>query len=156
MLYLENVGSATAFDLSAPIEMEIDTGTLARPAFLDVDGDGDQDVMSGDGAGGIRFFRNGSPPTAVESIDANAESLIENVFPNPSDGRLLGISLRNSVVGAVTIRLFDLQGRRLIERRVFPGADGVELSLDSRLSAGVYILAVRVQDHYDRQLVVVR
>ncbi|MEB3885666.1 VCBS repeat-containing protein [Lyngbya sp. CCY1209] len=52
-----NRGTATAPDFDAPIVIR-DVGNRSTPTFVDIDGDGDKDLFSGDTFGRIHFYRN--------------------------------------------------------------------------------------------------
>ncbi len=65
VLAFRNIGSASAPSFSAnPLSGSanpfngIDVGDYAKPAFLDLDGDGDLDLVSGNRAGNLLAFRN--------------------------------------------------------------------------------------------------
>ena len=75
-----------AFALAAPpfADPEIDIGQNSTPAFADLDGDGDQDLIVGEAAGTFNFFRNTGTPAqplfvleaeAIGGLDAGARSL---------------------------------------------------------------------------------
>jgi hypothetical protein len=51
-----NVGSATAAELVEDGRLEIDDFGFAAPAFIDLNGDGDYDVLLGGGRGGLWYF----------------------------------------------------------------------------------------------------
>jgi hypothetical protein len=58
--FFRNVGSPTAprFELVTEKLDDIDVGRRSTPVLLDLDGDGDLDLLSGSEEGGLRVFRN--------------------------------------------------------------------------------------------------
>ncbi len=92
--FFENIGTANTvlFD-PTPWFLLADVGDRAAPALVDLDGDGDVDVIVGNDAGGTLFFENTGTPTAPAFAPA---------APNP-------FALTN--VGASAVPTFvDLEG----------------------------------------------
>jgi hypothetical protein len=58
--FYRNTGSAASyrFELVSDVFDGLDVGRRSHPAFLDVDRDGDFDMLSGSDAGGLAYFRN--------------------------------------------------------------------------------------------------
>lgn len=81
MAFLRNTGSASApnYILEEERFFDIDVGQYIRPSFGDVDGDGDQDLITGESNGLIKIYRNVG---TAESPDFEAE---ENGSPVASD-----------------------------------------------------------------------
>jgi len=66
LAYVRNTGSATAptWELVAAAYPGIDVGFRAVPGAADLDGDGDADLLIGDGDGGLNFYRYEGPGTS--------------------------------------------------------------------------------------------
>jgi len=64
----ENAGgpSEPRFELVTEAISEIDVGSRSSPALVDVDGDGDLDLVVGEESRGIRVYRNVGTPAAAE------------------------------------------------------------------------------------------
>ena len=65
--FFRNVGSPTApqFELVTEKLDDIDVGRRSTPVLLDLDGDGDLDLLLGSEEGGVRIFRNVGDATAA-------------------------------------------------------------------------------------------
>ena len=109
LLYFENTGSA-----STPVFVQrtgaadpfngADSGYMAKPAFADVDGDGDLDVVVGDHYGEVRYFENTgtvSAPAFVQRTGAaNPFSGIDVGYTSaPALGDLDGDGALDIIVG---------------------------------------------------------
>ena len=72
--FYRNTGDAAtpAFDLVTDKFADLDVGRRSAPTFIDLDRDGDQDMIVGREADGLAFFRNtGTPQEAVFAADSS-------------------------------------------------------------------------------------
>lgn len=107
---LRNVGTATApaFDLVTDDYMGLSQsgiGTAMYPAFGDVDGDGDHDMLIGDLQGRLHFYRNTGSGTAEFTLvqnnvtDAGGEVIDVGQFATPQLFDLDGDGLLDLLIG---------------------------------------------------------
>ena len=132
VLFYRNTGSPTAprFDPDT-----FDAGTFrpnAAPAFADLDGDGDGDLVAGDRAGGLLYFDNRRFSTSsAEPLPPSNRAALES-YPNPFDGQTtLRVTGTDSVA---TLAVFDVRGREVRRWTVAPGTP--EVAWDGRLASG--------------------
>lgn len=117
------------------------------PAFVDIDGDGDQDVFIGNVRGGLEFFRNTTPLSVEEPLLVpHADRLFQN-FPNPFNPET---TIRFSIAAGrgsvpVTLEVYSVLGERvqILTRDVYSsGTHSVVWNASSK-SSGVYICMLR-------------
>ena len=141
VLFFRNTGSASAPQFEAEA---FDVGTFrfnASPAFADLDGDGDDDLVAGSLAGGLLYFDNRKESPADPSTGGSTR--IEG-FPNPFDG---STTLRVSGTDrAATLAVYDVRGREVRRWSVTPGAPEVAwdgtLASGAAVPSGVYVARV--------------
>lgn len=120
-----------------------------RPVFGTVFGEWGPDTqclqiigqLSGDAGEDLTAF---SP---AENTGASDSAVLAVVFPNPSNGTLLNLSLTGMEEGPCMVRLFDQTGREVFATLVVP-AEGIitPLTFGEPLSAGIYMLQVTAGD----------
>jgi hypothetical protein len=72
-----------------------------------------------------------------------SENLELNVFPNPSNGEGLTMTLSGITSSNVQVRIYDALGRKIqSERYVVDGTLQTELNFESELSDGMYMIEV--------------
>ncbi|MDP2236492.1 MAG: T9SS type A sorting domain-containing protein [Bacteroidales bacterium] len=149
--YFENTGTAYEPHFVQQTGVQnpfngIDLGTESKPAFVDIDNDGDADVFVGNEDGQVFYFKNMIIQTGLESNYENRLS----VFPNPTNG-ILEFNLGCEQVA--TISIFDNSGRLKMFHK-----DRTENTLNqlciSQLSSGIYILRVETKNSVYQEKIV--
>ncbi|WP_298900709.1 T9SS type A sorting domain-containing protein [uncultured Psychroserpens sp.] len=78
----------------------------------------------------------------LDTLGVDESSLLENnvsVFPNPSNG---DITLKNTTIALEKIVVSDLNGRTVFTKNLNGVIGNVDVSMSSKLSAGVYLMTV--------------
>ena len=131
------------------------TNIQASPRLL-ADGSGGAIVAWSDTRGGAtnndiyaqRVQANGQLGGDVVDVPSGKASglALEPVRPNPAHGGSLVVGFTLPEAGPSTLELYDISGRRIVERDLSafgPGHHTVELSAATPLSAGVYLMRLR-------------
>lgn len=113
-----------------PQEVLTTTNASTSVFGADMDGDGDNDVVSGGVA--IVWFENMHPLSVYENHHVGI-----SIFPNPVKNKLQISVPKNSTIQY--LKIFDSSGKKVIEK-------GNESELDlSRMPSGIYVLEVKIE-----------
>ncbi|NNJ56811.1 MAG: T9SS type A sorting domain-containing protein [Bacteroidia bacterium] len=137
LIYYKNVGTKSAPSFAAPLENPFaltSTYYIAFPSFIDIDDDGDFDLLVGEYYGNFQFFRNSEKVASVNSLEAQTEL---NIYPNPARDVL---NLDLSFVPK-SIRITDVQGRTILSPDY--RSTSVDISL---LDVGTYFIQILNSD----------
>ena len=110
-------------------------GMRSAPMVCDLDGDGKQEVMVGNFAGGLQLF-NAEIAINNIGISESQDDFNVEIFPNPVSSQIHIVSKEDDIK---TVTVVDLYGRRLMGQPV--GAKEVTLEMSS-LPEGVYLLVL--------------
>ena len=91
----------------------------------------------------IDYFLEFYTDTIVVRKDVEPD-IVQSVLPNPFTN-YIGVSFSSIVTKPVTLRLFDVSGKMVLEQTTVPNA--VAMQLDQLLlPTGVYVLTVQIGD----------
>ena len=109
-------------------------------------------------SGGLEGDYSGVCEITIEAMDGlialpesdyfmhQEEQLSMMVFPNPSDGSEVQVSIETTLkTGQISLEVYDLQGKKLISELV-PGSSGVQRLNLNGLSKGIYLLQARSEN----------
>jgi hypothetical protein len=112
----------------------INEGIRVAAAVADLDGDNIPDLLVGNWAGGITYFK-GSEPPEVKIAEIQHDDII--VYPNPTTGQL---RITNYELRVESIGVFDIYGRNVGAYRNTPNEE-IVINI-SHLSAGLYFIKI--------------
>jgi len=102
--YFKNIGTASSPSFAAVQENPFGLTELvpagSTPAFADLDGDDDFDMMSGDGNYGSFWYFKNSGTQGIFEVPKDQMPVI--VYPNPSSG-MFAVSIKNGKIKAIEI-----------------------------------------------------
>ncbi|MCK9407522.1 MAG: T9SS type A sorting domain-containing protein [Bacteroidetes bacterium] len=109
--YRQSKSSSSTFEVVTDKFQNIALTTQASPCVIDIDNDGDNDIILGNGKGGIFYYRNAgtlSSPTTHRAAPSDLE--VSYNYPNPfNPSTTIVFSLPED--GLVSIEIFDILGR---------------------------------------------
>ncbi len=123
------------FTLADSTYLGILEGTRTAPNGADINSDGYMDLVIGNYAGGVAFYK-GTPTIITGSSNAeSAESWNVELFPNPANHNIT-IHIKNSGSSNYTIEVYSVLGQLLVSEKM----NGSRHLLDTEnLSQGIYI-----------------
>jgi len=146
ILYYNNIENhlTDTFNLAESKLLGIAEGWRTGVAVADLDNNGYPDMIAGNYAGGLAYYKGiAPPPMGIAEKDILPSSAI-NLYPNPADNQL-SITLSNIFNTLVyQISVYDLLGKPLITK-TYHNTNHVTINLNS-LSNGMYLCRLSVID----------
>lgn len=149
ILYYEGSATPDSFIFVEPEFAGINVGVHAKPAFVDLNGDGAMDVIVGESAGGLSIYK-GIPGSAVAQSRMTPASFELQAYPNPFHTQVR-IALRTplELTEAPTVTIFNLLGARVAEEVMRRSGSGVWTftwqPASASLAPGVYFIKTNLQ-----------
>jgi hypothetical protein len=113
-------------------------GERAVPFGADVNEDGLLDLLIGNLAGGLAYYKGSTEGFTISAQTLETpNSRVLNLYPNPSNG-MFTLSAAPPIAGVVSLRIMDLQGRVLWSNSVI-GMSSAKIDAN-HLPSGMYLL----------------
>lgn len=144
--YFQNTGTTTAGNYvevtgtNNPFSTFVSDG-YAYAAFVDIDGDLDNDYFVGSGST-IEYYKNMDPTSGTVAVEENNISNLVSVFPNPAQNSVsVNIGSANQLSPEVLI--MDVRGVEVMKYKASGNAFTIDIST---LAAGVYTMHITASD----------
>ena len=114
---------------------KIDEGIRTAASIADLNGDAKPDIIVGNWAGGVAFFKGCEPAenqVTIKQIDDIS------IYPNPTDGEL---RITNYELRITDVEVFDIYGRKLSQISNLKSQISNLIDV-SHLSSGIYIVKI--------------
>jgi len=110
--FYRNIGTRTAprFELVSDVFQDIDVGRRSTPAFADITGDGEPDLLLGSEDGGVQLWRNVSDATGVRFVRDDTFALPSGPYSSVTVADVTGDGRLDVVVGTTSGGLLFFRG----------------------------------------------
>jgi hypothetical protein len=135
-----------------------DDAVDALNAIPDIVGDTTMELLFGDRSGKLTCLSGGYDTTQINVGMRDAEQIIINLYPNPSDGRFRLQVLSNQDCSS-TIRIYSVQGlvvQEMTGKHLMRGINYMDFDLRSLQSPGAYYLEVKSMTASKRIKLIIR
>ena len=142
-IYAQNFNPFQKNPFSLDNSTEGSNASNSTPAFVDLDGDGDLDIMSGGQYGDFYYFQNTSLTGVFKASKYQMRVII---FPNPATNSTFTIFLSLQTTEIVSLTLYNALGQ-IINNQILKDANGnvkTEMNV-SLIPTGFYFLTVKGQ-----------
>jgi hypothetical protein len=135
LFYYKNIGTASNPSFDSPTENPFglsSTSYSSFPAFMDLDSDGDDDLLVGEYYGNLQYFKNTTPVASVEGLNNLGWDI--TIYPNPSSD----IIQLKTPLKFESIEMVDMQGK------IIKTLNPQETKHDIKdLQLGIYMLVLK-------------
>lgn len=138
-----NLVSGTAYGVNEP--------PRAAPAMADLNGDGMDEIIVGDQAGGLSFYSSALAGCPLSVTDYTPQVTI-SVSPNPVSDEAV-VQLINYTSGKVLAVLLDITGRRIFQKNISNNHFSFSASA---LNNGMYLLVINTETHSFTKKIIVQ
>jgi len=118
----------------------INEGIRVVAAVADLDGDQKPDLIVGNWAGGVSYFKGSEPAEKEDPPEPPLQGI--KVYPNPTSGEL---RITNYELRIKRVEVFDVLGRNILTS--FVSLTSTETTINiSHLQAGIYFIKIHTND----------
>ncbi len=147
--YRQSQSNFKKFDLVSKKFEGIEIKTQSAPCIIDLDADGDPDVLLGNGKGGVFFYQNSGTSSVMALAGSKPEEIaLEQNYPNPfNPSTTIPFSLPSEAF--VSLEIFDLLGRKIetvINNHMNSGKYSIHYGA-TNLPSGTYVYRLSVRSH---------
>jgi hypothetical protein len=107
-------------------------GAYSTVQYVDINGDGKRDLLTGNYCGGLNFYSS-TKPIGIKEFSSD-DGIV--VFPNPGNENII---VKNENAENISVEIFDVEGRRILTRTAFESVLSINVS---SLAKGIYILKI--------------